>query len=115
MLLMPLATLLTLDLQVLMCCPKPLPLVITASSAKVGSSQGNTWGVTALPLKGISSRDLRRVPWRVLEGVLVLFFPLLKFLLLTALRMSSSLQLQKEALLKLNPQLRLSLLSKFFL
>ena len=39
----------------------------------------------------------------------------LKFLLLTALRMSSSLQLQKEALLKLNPQLRLSLLSKFFL
>jgi hypothetical protein len=44
---MPLATLLTLDFQVLMCCPKPLPLVITASSAKVGSSQGNTWGVTA--------------------------------------------------------------------
>jgi hypothetical protein len=35
--------------------------------------------------------------------------------LLTALRMSFSLQLQKEALLKLNPQLRLSLLSKFFL
>jgi hypothetical protein len=29
--------------------------------------------------------------------------------------MSFSLQLQKEALLKLNPQLRLSLLSKFFL
>ena len=28
--------------------------------------------------------------------------------------MSFSLQLQKEALLKLNPQLRLSLLSKFF-
>jgi hypothetical protein len=49
MLLMSLATLLALDLQVLMCCPKPLPLVITASSAKVGSSQGNTWGVTALP------------------------------------------------------------------
>jgi hypothetical protein len=46
MLLMSLATLLALDLQVLMCCPKPLPLVITASSAKVGSSQGNTWGVT---------------------------------------------------------------------
>jgi hypothetical protein len=46
MLLMSLATLLALDHQVLMCCPKPLPLVITASSAKVGSSQGNTWGVT---------------------------------------------------------------------
>jgi hypothetical protein len=30
-----LATLLALDLQVLKCCPKPLPLVITASSAKV--------------------------------------------------------------------------------
>jgi hypothetical protein len=42
-----LATLLALDLQVLMCCPKPLPLVITASSAKVGFSQGNTWGVTS--------------------------------------------------------------------
>jgi hypothetical protein len=26
------------------------------------------------PLKGISSRDLGRVPWRVLEGMLVLFF-----------------------------------------
>ena len=49
MLLMSLATLLALALQVLKCCPKPLPLVITASSAKVGSSQGNTWGVTALP------------------------------------------------------------------
>jgi hypothetical protein len=49
MLLMSLATLLALDLQVLMCCPKPLPLVITAPSAKVGSSQGNTWGVTTLP------------------------------------------------------------------
>jgi hypothetical protein len=47
MLLMSFATSLALDLQVLMCCPKPLPLVITASSAKVGSSQGNTWGVTA--------------------------------------------------------------------
>jgi hypothetical protein len=46
MLLMSLATLLALDLQVLKCCPKPLPLVITALSAKVGSSQGNTWGVT---------------------------------------------------------------------
>jgi hypothetical protein len=46
MLLMSLATLLALDLQVLMCCPKPLPLVITTSSAKVGFSQGNTWGVT---------------------------------------------------------------------
>jgi hypothetical protein len=54
MLLMPLATLLTFDLQVLMWCPKSLPLVNTASSAKVGFSQGNTWGVTsarsALPL-----------------------------------------------------------------
>jgi hypothetical protein len=48
MLLMSWATLLALDLQVLMFCPKPLPLVITASSAKVGSSQGNTWGVTML-------------------------------------------------------------------
>jgi hypothetical protein len=47
-----LATLLALDLQVLMCCPKPLPLVITASSAKVGSSQGNTWGVTITLLYG---------------------------------------------------------------
>jgi hypothetical protein len=47
MLLMSLATLLALALQVLKCCPKPLPLVITASSAKVGSSQGNTWGVIA--------------------------------------------------------------------
>jgi hypothetical protein len=46
MLLMSLATLLAFDLQVLMCCPRPLPLVITASSAKVGFSQGNTWGVT---------------------------------------------------------------------
>jgi hypothetical protein len=44
----------------------------------------------------------------------VLVLLTLKFLLLTVLRMSSSLQLQKEALLKLNPQLRLSLLSKFF-
>ena len=51
MLLMSLATLLALDLQVLMCCPKPLPLVITSSSAKVGSSQGNTWGVTAPDVK----------------------------------------------------------------
>jgi hypothetical protein len=42
-------------------------------------------------------------------------FFILKFLLLTALRMSFSLQLQKETLLKLNPQLRLPLLSKFFL
>jgi hypothetical protein len=46
MLLMPLATLLAFDLQVLMWCPKSLPLVNTASSAKVGFSQGNTWGVT---------------------------------------------------------------------
>jgi hypothetical protein len=52
MLLMSLATFLALDLQVLKCCPKPLPLVITASSAKVGSSQGNTWGVTFLSLQG---------------------------------------------------------------
>jgi hypothetical protein len=74
MLLMSFATLLALGFQVLMWCPKSLPLVNTASSAKVGFSQGNTWGVTALPLKGISSRDLGRVPWRVLEGVLVLFF-----------------------------------------
>jgi hypothetical protein len=29
-----------------MCCPKPLPLVITAPSVKMGFSQGNTWGVT---------------------------------------------------------------------
>jgi hypothetical protein len=45
----------------------------------------------------------------------VLPFPLSKFLLLTALWMSFSLQLQKEVLFKLNPQLRLPLLSKFFL
>jgi hypothetical protein len=35
MLLMSLATLSALGLQVLKCCPKPLLLVITASSAKV--------------------------------------------------------------------------------
>jgi hypothetical protein len=68
------------------------------------------------PLKGISSRDFRQSP---LEGATghagVLFFLILKFLLLTALQMLFSLQLQKEALFKLNPQLRLSLLSKFFL
>jgi hypothetical protein len=68
------------------------------------------------PLKGISSRDFRQSP---LEGATrhagVLLFLILKFLLLTALRMSFSLQLQKEALFKLKPQLRLSLLSKFFL
>jgi hypothetical protein len=58
MLLMPLATLLTLDFQVLMCCPKPLPLVITASSAKVGSSQGNTWGVTYATLAYDVSADV---------------------------------------------------------
>jgi hypothetical protein len=51
MLLMSLATLLAFDLQVLMCCPRPLPLVITASSAKVGFSQGNTWGVTRITLE----------------------------------------------------------------
>ena len=45
----------------------------------------------------------------------MLLFLILEFLLLTALRMSFSLQLQKEVLFKLNPQLRLSLLSKFFL
>jgi hypothetical protein len=45
----------------------------------------------------------------------VLLFLLPKFLLLTALRMPFSLQLQKEVLFKLNPQLRLPLLSKFFL
>jgi hypothetical protein len=45
---MPLATLLAFDLQVLMWCPKSLPLVNTTSSAKVGFSQGNTWGVTSL-------------------------------------------------------------------
>jgi hypothetical protein len=68
------------------------------------------------PLKGISSRDFRQSP---LEGAArhtsVLLFLILKFLLLTDLRMSFSLQLQKEALFKLNPQLRLSWLSKFFL
>jgi hypothetical protein len=48
MLLMSLATLLAFDLQVLMCFPRPLPLVITTSSAKVGFSQGNTWGVTVV-------------------------------------------------------------------
>jgi hypothetical protein len=42
-------------------------------------------------------------------------FLILKFLLLTALRMSFSLQFQKEVPFKLNSQLRLSLLSKFFL
>jgi hypothetical protein len=45
----------------------------------------------------------------------VLLFLILEFLLLTALRMSFSLQLQKEVLFKLKSQLRLSLLSKFFL
>jgi hypothetical protein len=61
MLLMSLSTLLELDLQVLMCCPKPLPLVITASSAKVGSSQGNTWGVTTL-VHFLSLKDVDQ--WR---------------------------------------------------
>jgi hypothetical protein len=46
MLLMSFATLLALGFQVLMWCPKSLPLVNTTSSAKVGFSQGNTWGVT---------------------------------------------------------------------
>jgi hypothetical protein len=32
--------------KVLMWGPKSLSLVDTASSAKVGISQGNTWGVT---------------------------------------------------------------------
>jgi hypothetical protein len=45
----------------------------------------------------------------------VLPFPLSKFLLLTALRMSFSLRLEKEVLFKLKPQLRLPLSSKFFL
>jgi hypothetical protein len=37
--------------KVLVGCLKPLPHVITASSAKVGSSHGNTWGVTVHALK----------------------------------------------------------------
>jgi hypothetical protein len=45
----------------------------------------------------------------------VLPFPLFKYFLLTALRMSFSLRLQKEVLFKPKPQLRLSLSSKFFL
>jgi hypothetical protein len=45
----------------------------------------------------------------------VLPFLLSKFLLLTALRMSFSLRLQKEVLFKLKPQLILPLSSKFFL
>jgi hypothetical protein len=45
----------------------------------------------------------------------VLPFPLSKFLQLTALRMSFSLQLQKEALLKLFSKLTKPLTSKFFL
>jgi hypothetical protein len=47
--------------------------------------------------------------------VLVLLSLYTQVSLITALRMSFSLQLQKEVLFKLNPQLRLSLLSKFFL
>jgi hypothetical protein len=45
----------------------------------------------------------------------VLPFLLPKFLLLTALRMSFSLRLQKEVLFKLKPPLILPLSSKFFL
>jgi hypothetical protein len=45
----------------------------------------------------------------------VLHFPLAKFLLLTTLRMSFSLQLQKEVLLKLFSKLTIPLTSKFFL
>jgi hypothetical protein len=33
--------------KVLMCCLKPLPHMITVLSAKVCSSHGNAWGVTA--------------------------------------------------------------------
>ena len=87
----------------------------TASSAKVALARVTPGVLQPSPLKGISSRDLGRVPWRMLEGAGVVFPFTLKFLLLTALRMSSSLQLQKEALLKLIPQLRLSSLSKVFL
>jgi hypothetical protein len=89
--------------------------VNTASSAKVALAKVTPGLLQPSPLKGISSRDLGRVPWGMLEGAGVVFPFTLKFLLLTALRMSFSLQLQKEALLKLNPQLRLFLLSKFFL
>jgi hypothetical protein len=60
MLLMSWATLLALALQVLMCFPKPLPLVITASSAKVGSSQGNTWGVTCLTCTRSGTRVVKK-------------------------------------------------------
>jgi hypothetical protein len=42
-------------------------------------------------------------------------FPLVKFLYLTALRMSFSLQLQKEVLLKLFSKLTIPLTSKFLL
>jgi hypothetical protein len=42
--------------KVLVGCLKPLPHVITASSAKVGSSHGNTWGVT--PTEGTPGVDL---------------------------------------------------------
>ena len=64
MLLMPLATLLAFDLQVLMWCPKSLPLVNTASSAKVALAKVTPGVLQPSPLKGISSRDLGRVPWR---------------------------------------------------
>jgi hypothetical protein len=51
MLLMPLATLLAFDLQVLMWCPKSLPLVNTASSAKVALAKVTPGVLQLVPSK----------------------------------------------------------------
>jgi hypothetical protein len=65
------------------------------------------------PLNRISSRDLGRDP---LEGYQEVCWgvAISKFLYLTALRMSFSLQLQKEVLLELFSQLTLLLTTRFF-
>jgi hypothetical protein len=63
---------------------------------------GNTWGVTALPIKRISPRDSGRGSSEVirrLQLAFIVFVCLLRFFRKPSLRMSSSLQLHKEALL----------------
>jgi hypothetical protein len=51
-----LATLLALGLQVLKCCPKPLLLVITASSAKVALAKVTPGVLQFAPRKAIKSQ-----------------------------------------------------------
>jgi hypothetical protein len=63
---------------------------------------GNTWGVIALPLKRILPRDSGRGSLEVRRRLRLAFIVLVCLLRLfrkPALRQSSSLQLQKEALL----------------